>query len=56
MTQDSEDTTDVQSIVNQELLGIGKPADVTGMILFLLSDRAAWITGAHIPVDGGYLA
>lgn len=56
MTQGSEDTTDVQSIVDQELLGIGKPVDVTGMILFLLSDRAAWITGAHILVDGGYLA
>ena len=56
MTQDSEDTTDVQAIVNQELLGIGKPADLTGMILFLLSDRPAWITGEDIPVAGGNLA
>lgn len=56
MTQESEDTTDVQMILDKELLGAGKPIDVTGMILFLLSNRAAWITGANIPVDGGYLA
>ena len=56
MTQDSESTTDVQMILAKELLGGGKSTDVTGLILFLLSDRAAWMTGAHIPVDGGYLA
>ena len=56
MTQDSESRTDVQMILEKELLGGGKSTDVTGLILFLLSDRAAWMTGAHIPVDGGYLA
>lgn len=56
MTRESADTTDVQMILDRELLGAGKPADVVGLILFLLSDRAAWMTGAHIPVDGGYLA
>lgn len=56
MTQASEDTTDVQVILDKELLGAGQPTDVTGMILFLLSDRASWITGTHITVDGGYLS
>lgn len=37
------------------LLGIGEPEDVSGMVLFLLSERARWITGADFVVDGGYL-
>ncbi|MBR4605159.1 MAG: SDR family oxidoreductase [Lachnospiraceae bacterium] len=36
------------------LLGIGEPEDVSGMVLFLLSDRAKWITGTDLVVDGGY--
>ncbi|MBR3622628.1 MAG: SDR family oxidoreductase [Selenomonadaceae bacterium] len=37
------------------LLGIGEPEDVSGAVLFLLSDRAKWITGTNVVVDGGYL-
>lgn len=36
-------------------LGIGTPQDVSGMVLFLLSSRAKWITGCDFVVDGGYL-
>lgn len=32
----------------------GKPADVAGAVLFLCSAQAAFITGAILPVDGGY--
>ena len=51
---------DESSLVNKKfydwhLLGIGEPEDVTGMVLFLLSERARWITGTNIVVDGGYL-
>jgi NAD(P)-dependent dehydrogenase (short-subunit alcohol dehydrogenase family) len=35
---------------------IGEPAEVAAAILFLASDDASFITGAILPVDGGYLA
>jgi NAD(P)-dependent dehydrogenase (short-subunit alcohol dehydrogenase family) len=34
----------------------GDPAEVAAAILFLASDDASFITGAILPVDGGYLA
>jgi NAD(P)-dependent dehydrogenase (short-subunit alcohol dehydrogenase family) len=34
----------------------GKPEEVAGAVLFLCSPAAAFITGAILPVDGGYSA
>jgi NAD(P)-dependent dehydrogenase (short-subunit alcohol dehydrogenase family) len=32
---------------------VGSPEDAAELILFLVSDRARWITGGHFPLDGG---
>lgn len=56
MTDMIGDISNKSDIVGNEVLGTGSPCDVTGMVLFLLSDRGSWITGSNIAVDGGYLA
>jgi NAD(P)-dependent dehydrogenase (short-subunit alcohol dehydrogenase family) len=35
---------------------LGDPKDVAGLVAFLASDRASWITGETVRVDGGMLA
>jgi len=35
---------------------LGQPEDVAGLVAFLASDEAAWITGETVRVDGGLLA
>ena len=35
---------------------LGEPSEVASAILFLASDEASFVTGAILPVDGGYLA
>ena len=43
------------ALEKRHLLGFGEVTDVSGFVLFLLSDRARWITGNDFLVDGGYL-
>lgn len=46
----------VEDIVKRiPLSRMGKPEDLVGMCLFLLSDQAKWITGQIFNVDGGQI-
>lgn len=38
------------------LLGEGQPEDISNAVSFLLSDKARWITGQELIVDGGFMA
>lgn len=45
-----------REVSERYLLGrFGKPEDISGVILFLLSERASWMTGTDIIIDGGAL-
>jgi NAD(P)-dependent dehydrogenase (short-subunit alcohol dehydrogenase family) len=35
---------------------VGEPEELVGPVLFLASDLSTYVTGALLPVDGGYLA
>jgi NAD(P)-dependent dehydrogenase (short-subunit alcohol dehydrogenase family) len=45
----------IQSQTSQSvpLKRMGLPQDITGLVLFLASDHASWITGTNFTVDGG---
>ena len=35
---------------------LGQPEDIAGLAVYLASDESSWVTGAALPVDGGYLS
>lgn len=49
----------VQGALLRSRIPLGRPAtaeDVAQVVLFLTSDGSQYVTGAFVPVDGGYLA
>ena len=46
----------VKAIADEHLLGLGEPEDIAGVVAFLLSEDARWITGTTIVADGGLTA
>lgn len=53
----SHDDPAVRQFMDQRLLikRSGTPADIAAAVSFLLSTDASFITGVHLPVDGGWL-
>jgi NAD(P)-dependent dehydrogenase (short-subunit alcohol dehydrogenase family) len=43
----------LQKALHDYPLGIGEPEDIANMVEFLISDKAKWVTGQEIIVDGG---
>jgi len=55
-TLENADMTHVDANEARHPLGFGAPAQMDDAVMFLLGDASSWITGAEIPVDGGYSA
>lgn len=56
MHDDGDLPQTVESMEAETPLGMAEPRDIGTSIAFLASDDAAFVTGATIPVDGGYTA
>lgn len=56
MTSDAENESGAPEIVRKRFwLGEGTAEKISGAVLFLLSEKADWITGTDIVIDGGQL-
>lgn len=56
LTEHDFDERGISEVIKKKhLLGLGKVEDVSGLTLYLLSNRARWITGQDFVIDGGYL-
>jgi 3-oxoacyl-[acyl-carrier protein] reductase len=56
MTPENVRTFSVEEVVKRPARPVGKLQDVANAVSFLVSDRASFITGQSLYVDGGYLA
>lgn len=52
----SSETFKVEAARRMPLGRLGRPEDIANAAVFLASDRASWITGATLAVDGGMTA
>jgi len=48
-----EDQVDPTLLAHIPMRRLGRPEDIAGIVVFLCSRGAGYITGAQIPVDGG---
>jgi len=56
MSNDSQATADAVGATLHPLGRIGRGEEVGNVIAFLASHEASWMTGADVPVDGGFSA
>ncbi|UTW45459.1 glucose 1-dehydrogenase [bacterium SCSIO 12696] len=58
LAQNYPDNTDemFEKLSNTQPIGrMGKPEEMAGLIAYLCSDEAAFITGCNFPIDGGFV-
>jgi len=53
--QTAQDDLIAQTAQHVLLKRMGAPSDITGLVLFLASDHASWITASNFTVDGGII-
>jgi len=51
-----EETRSAEILSRTPLQRWGQPADIGGAVVFLCSEAARFVTGAILPIDGGYAA
>jgi NAD(P)-dependent dehydrogenase (short-subunit alcohol dehydrogenase family) len=56
MTAPSRETRSAAVIARTPMRRYGQPRDIAEMVVWLCSDRAAYVTGAAYEVDGGLTA
>lgn len=53
----NRDSAVAKEIIEQEPIGrLGNPEEIANAVVWLCSDRAAFVVGAALALDGGYLA
>jgi NAD(P)-dependent dehydrogenase (short-subunit alcohol dehydrogenase family) len=51
------DPAALEAMAASEPVGrLGKPEEIADAVVWLCTDKASFVTGANVPVDGGFIA
>lgn len=46
----------VKNYENMHLLGFGRPEEIAGIVVYMMTDISRWMTGSTLVLDGGYIS